>query len=130
MHRHMDSSHELERISSSSIHSEDSQESTSILSNHADSTPSWRVVLEALRGPQRLWSTALPAVLASISPLLGGYATGFSSPALLQLNDPQTPAKYHLKDVALAMFSVRLKCDCLLYVYANFTPCNPKFVDI
>lgn len=66
----------------------------------------WRVVLAELRGPQRLWSTTLAAMIASISSLLGGYTLGFASPALLQLNYNHVPTEYHLKDAALAMFAV------------------------
>ena len=60
----------------------------------------WQIVLAELRGPQRLWTTTLAAVIASLGSLLGGYTLGFASPALLQLNDDHVPTEYHLKDVA------------------------------
>ena len=63
-------------------------------------------VLAELRGPQRLWTTTLAALIASLSPLLGGYTLGFASPALLQLNDDLVPSDYHLDGVVLGLFTV------------------------
>ena len=76
--------------------------------NHPEQRPIsyWRVVLAELRGPQRLWTTTLAAVIASLGCLLGGYTLGFASPALLQLNYNHVPTEYHLKDVTLALFAV------------------------
>ena len=73
---------------------------------------SWSAIFLELRGPQRLWTTLLAALLTSISPLLGGYTLGFASPALLELNDAEVPDKYHLKGLSLAMFAVRCTADC------------------
>ena len=67
---------------------------------------SWQTVLAELRGPQRLWTTTLGVVVASLSPLLGGYTLGFASPALLQLNHNHVPAEYHLEGAVLGLFAV------------------------
>ena len=67
---------------------------------------SWQTVLAELRGPQRLWTTTLGVVVASLSTLLGGYTLGFASPALLQLNHNHVPAEYHLEGAILGLFAV------------------------
>ena len=65
---------------------------------------SWR---EVLGGKQRVWTTLVAAVLATIPPLLGGYTLGYSSPTLPQLNDDtKQPLEYHLTGTALALFAV------------------------
>ena len=67
---------------------------------------SWQTVLAELRGPQRLWTTTLGVVVASLSPLLGGYTLGFASPALLQLNHNHVPTEYRLEGTVLGLFAV------------------------
>ena len=81
---------------------------------------SWKAIFLELRGPQRLWTTLVAALLTSMSPLLGGYTLGFASPALLQLNDPGVPVKYHLRGLSLAMFAVSVQC-CMLFMIIIMT---------
>ena len=45
----------------------------------------WARITMALRGKERLWPCVLAAVVSSLSTLLGGYALGYSSSALLEL---------------------------------------------
>ena len=84
---------------------------------------SWSAIFLELRGPQRLWTTLLAALLTSISPLLGGYTLGFASPALLELNDAKVPDKYHLKGLSLAMFAVRDAAESTLIMHVITTHC-------
>ena len=46
----------------------------------------WAQIVVALRGKERLWSCVLAAVVSSLSTLLGGYALGYSSSAVLELS--------------------------------------------
>ena len=62
-------------------------------------------VVMALRGKERLWSCVLAALVSSLSTLLGGYAIGYSSSALLELG--QLPGEMSLNDsVMQGLFGV------------------------
>ena len=73
-------------------------------SNQEEDSHTWRY---ELCGPQRLWTTTLGALIASLSPLLGGYTLGFASPALLELNDDHVPTEYRLEGFSWACLPVR-----------------------
>ena len=47
---------------------------------------SWKDVIAEIKGPQRLWSTAIVALLAALTSLFAGYTLAYPSSALIDLN--------------------------------------------
>ena len=47
---------------------------------------SWKAVIAEIKGPQRLWSTTIVALLAALTSLFAGYTLAYPSSALIDLN--------------------------------------------
>ena len=67
---------------------------------------SWRQVIAELRGPHRLWSTTLIALLTSLTALLGGYTLAYPSSALLDLNNLNSTRVFQHGSVLENIFGV------------------------
>lgn len=95
------------------INNNNSQDDKSVLQ-------SWRGVIAELRGPHRLWSTTLIALLTSLTALLGGYTLAYPSSALLDLNDLNNTRVFRHGSVLENIFGVStskyvIAMQCLLY---------------
>lgn len=69
---------------------------------------SWRAMIAMIRGPQRLWSTTIAAVVAALCTLLAGYTLGYPSCALLQLNALPDDRAIRNTSVLQDLFGVRM----------------------
>lgn len=69
---------------------------------------SWKYVIAVVRGPQRLWSTTIAAIVAALSTLLSGYTLGYPSASLLQLNTLQDGFAIRNTSVLQDLFGVRM----------------------
>ena len=83
---------------------------------------SWRRVIGELRGPQRLWSSTLVALLTSLTALLGGYTLGYPSSSLLDLNDLNDTRVFRHGSGLENIFGVSASKDycllqCCVYLY-------------
>ena len=47
---------------------------------------SWKAVIAEIKGPQRLWSTTVVALLAALTSFFAGYTLAYPSSALIDLN--------------------------------------------
>lgn len=82
---------------------------------------SWRAIIEVMRGPQRLWSTGVAAIVAALCTLLAGYTLGYPSPALQQLHKLQNGLAIHNLSVIQDLFGVsadpsRRLTHCVVFI--------------
>lgn len=67
------------------------------------------------KGPQRLWSTTLIALVAALTALIGGYTIGYPSSSLIDLDKLNGSRAIKNDSVLANLYGVSLSVDLWIY---------------